>query len=59
MNINSLVPNEAYAALQDAGFSSLMTHHMRCPTVAILVKSCFFYLGGGGGVKNRNEKFNF
>jgi hypothetical protein len=47
MNINSLVPNDAYVALQDAGFSSLMTQHMWRPTVAILVKSRFF--GGGVG----------
>jgi hypothetical protein len=45
MNINSLVPNDAYAALQDVGFNSLITLHMCCPTVAILVKSSFF--GGG------------
>jgi hypothetical protein len=47
MHINSLVPNDAYAALQDAGFSSLMTQHVCCPTVAILVKSSFFFGGGG------------
>lgn len=49
MNINYLVPNDAYAAFQDAGFSSLMTQHMHCPTVAILVNSSFFCQGSGGG----------
>lgn len=56
MNINSFVPNEAYAALQDAGFNSLMTQHMRHPTVAILVKSCIW---GGEMGKNMNENIKF
>lgn len=62
MNINSLVPNEACTALKDSGFNSLMTQRMRYPTVAILVKSCFFW---GGGVcvvgmgKNMDENIEF
>lgn len=48
MNINSLVPNDEYAALRDAGFNSLMTQRVHCPTVAILIKSSFFLVGVGG-----------
>jgi hypothetical protein len=55
MNINSLVPNDAYAALQDSGFSSLMTQHMHCATVAILKNSVFFFLVGGE--MDENTKF--
>jgi hypothetical protein len=35
-----LVPNEEYAASQDAGFSSQMTQHTRWPIMAIPVQPC-------------------
>jgi len=38
---NPLVLNNIYAALQGAGFSSLMTQHMRQPLTAFLVWPCW------------------
>jgi hypothetical protein len=59
MNINCLVPSDAYATLQVAGFISLMAQYMHCPTGHACKILVFFFwggeVGGGGGGMIANE----
>ena len=60
MDVNPFMPNAAYAALQDAGFSSLVMQHIYSPIMAIHIQPycgsvTFFFVG----VKSYMKQFFF